>query len=89
MAHCPTALALLHAVPAGMGLADRYAAAGGALAEDQAAHLYWRLLDALAFAPDAEKVAVPWRELGRADLTPTVLTNRLENYVQALFDRYA
>lgn len=89
VAHCSTALALLHGVPAGMDFADRYVAAGGTLAEDRAAHLYWRLLDALAFAPDAEKVAVPWRELDRADLTPAVLTRRLERYVQALFDGYA
>ncbi|QES53090.1 aminoglycoside phosphotransferase [Streptomyces venezuelae] len=89
VAHCSTALALLHGVPAGMGFADRYAAAGGTLTEDRAAHLYWRLLDALGFAPDAEKVAVPWRELGRTDLTARVLTQRLEDYVHALFERYA
>ncbi|MFC0430788.1 phosphotransferase family protein [Kutzneria buriramensis] len=89
VAHCSTALALLHGVSAGMHFADRYVAAGGTLAEERAAHLYWRLLDALAFAPDAEKVAVPWREVGRADLTPTLLTRRLEGYLQALFARYA
>ncbi|MDH6228378.1 aminoglycoside phosphotransferase family protein [Streptomyces sp. MJP52] len=89
VAHCSTALALLHGVSAGMRFADRYVAAGGTLAEDRTAHLYWRLLDALAFAPDAEKVAVPWREAGRADLTPTRLTGRLERYLQALFARYA
>ncbi|MBV7700380.1 phosphotransferase family protein [Streptomyces sp. TRM70350] len=89
VAHCSTALTLLHGVPAGMRFADRYVAAGGTLAEGPAAHLYWRLLDALAFAPDAEKVAVPWREVGRADLTPALLTRRLEDYLQALFDRYA
>ncbi|MFF3091380.1 phosphotransferase family protein [Streptomyces nojiriensis] len=89
VAHCSTALALLHGVPAGMGFADRYVAAGGTLTEDRAAHLYWRLLDALGFAPDAEKVAVPWRELGRADLTARVLTQRLEDYLQVLFERYA
>ncbi len=88
VAHCSTALALLHGVPAGMGFADRYAAAGGTLAKDPAAHLHWRLLDALGFAPDAEKVAVPWRELGRADLTTGVLTERLESYLHALFERY-
>ncbi|MFI1650892.1 phosphotransferase family protein [Streptomyces avidinii] len=88
VAHCSTALALLHGVPAGMRFADRYVAAGGTLAEDPAAHLYWRLLDALGFAPDAEKVAVPWRELGRVDLTADVLTERLEGYLQALFERY-
>ncbi|QEV04515.1 phosphotransferase family protein [Streptomyces prasinus] len=89
VAHCSTALALLHGVSAGVHFADRYVAAGGTLAEERAAHLYWRLLDALAFAPDAEKVAVPWREVGRADLTPTLLTRRLEGYLQALFARYA
>ncbi|MCT7356146.1 phosphotransferase [Streptomyces sp. 15-116A] len=89
VAHCSTALALLHGVPAGMRFADRYTAAGGTLADDPAAHLHWRLLDALAFAPDAEKVAVPWRELGRDDLTPGVLARRLEDYLQALFERYA
>ncbi|WP_217201285.1 phosphotransferase family protein [Streptomyces buecherae] len=89
VAHCSTALALLHGVPAGMRFADRYVAAGGTLTEDGTAHLYWRLLDALGFAPDAEKVAVPWRELGRVDLTATVLTHRLEAYVEALLSRYA
>ncbi|MFF0549740.1 phosphotransferase family protein [Streptomyces sp. NPDC004311] len=89
VAHCATALALLHGAPEGMRFADRYVAAGGALTEADGDHLYWRLLDALAFAPDAEKVAVPWRELGRTDLTSAVLTRRLEEYVAALFDRYA
>ncbi|MET9451735.1 phosphotransferase family protein [Streptomyces cinerochromogenes] len=88
VAHCSTALALLHGVPAGMSLAEHYVAAGGTLAEEPADHLYWRILDALAFAPDAEKVAEPWRELGRHDLTPAVLTERLEAYLQALFESY-
>ncbi|MFD7228395.1 phosphotransferase family protein [Streptomyces sp. NPDC059881] len=88
VAHCSTTLALLHGAPTGMRFADLYLAAGGKLAEDPAAQLYWRLLDALAFAPEAEKVAVPWRELGRIDLTPEVLTGRLEDYLQALFDRF-
>ncbi|MFB7233861.1 phosphotransferase family protein [Streptomyces sp. NPDC056269] len=89
VAHCSTALALLHGVPAGMRFADRYVAAGGVLSEDRSAHLYWRLLDVLGFAPDAEKVAVPWRELGRVDLTAGVLTHRLEGYIESLFHRYA
>ncbi|MFJ9804798.1 phosphotransferase family protein [Streptomyces wuyuanensis] len=89
VAHCSSALALLYGAPAGMRFADLYATAGGTLTGDPSAHLYWRLLDALAFAPDAEKVAGPWRELGRTDLTPDLLTDRLEDYVQALFDRYA
>jgi aminoglycoside phosphotransferase (APT) family kinase protein len=89
VAHCSTALALLHGIPTGMRFADRYVAAGGTLAEEGTAHLYWRLLGALGFAPDAEKVAVPWRELGRVDLTASVLTQRLEGYIESLFSRYA
>ncbi|MFH9352403.1 phosphotransferase family protein [Kitasatospora sp. NPDC017646] len=88
VAHCCTALALLHGVPAGMAFADAYELAGGALTTG-GDHLYWRLLDALAFAPDAQKVAEPWRELGRTDLSAPVLAGRLEDYVQALFERYA
>ncbi|WP_431955116.1 phosphotransferase family protein [Actinacidiphila sp. bgisy167] len=88
VAHCATALALLHGPEAGMRFGDRYTAAGGHLADSPAEHLYWRLLDALAFAPDAEKVAVPWRELGRSDLTPVTLAARLEAYVAALLARY-
>ncbi|MDQ0936036.1 aminoglycoside phosphotransferase (APT) family kinase protein [Streptomyces turgidiscabies] len=88
VAHCSTALALLHGVHVGVRLADHYIAAGGTLSDDPADHLYWRVLDALAFAPDAEKVAEPWRELGRADLTQLVLAQRLEEYLQALFSQY-
>ncbi|WP_406299435.1 phosphotransferase family protein [Embleya sp. NBC_00888] len=88
VAHCSTASALLHGPAAAMGVASAYTAAGGRLADDPAEHLYWRLLDALAFAPDAEKVAVPWRESGRPDLTPALLTTRLEEYVGALLDTF-
>ncbi|MCM2580067.1 phosphotransferase family protein [Streptomyces meridianus] len=88
VAHCSTALALLHGVETGMLFAEQYAASGGRLDEDPAAHLYWRLLDALAFAPDAEKMAVPWRELGRSDLTSELLSHRLEDYIEALVVRY-
>ncbi|WP_442818505.1 phosphotransferase [Streptomyces sp. NBC_01320] len=39
VAHCSTALAVLHGVPAGMRFADLYLAADGQLAKDPAAHL--------------------------------------------------
>ncbi|MGH3332400.1 MAG: phosphotransferase family protein [Nocardioidaceae bacterium] len=87
VAHCSTALALLHGVETGMSFACQYLEAGGTLTDDPSAHLYWRLLDALAFAPEAEKVTGPWRELGRTDLTPAVVSLRLEDYVQALVER--
>jgi hypothetical protein len=46
------------------------------------------VLDALSFAPDGEKAAAPWRGLGREDLTPAVLTGRLEEYLRLLLCRY-
>ncbi|WP_079125845.1 alpha/beta fold hydrolase [Streptomyces sp. ERV7] len=83
VAHCSTALALLHGAGAARELVARYTAGGGRLG---AGLLHWQLLDALAYAPDAEKVAGPWRELGRTDLTPELLTGRLEEYVASLLD---
>ncbi|MBC9726076.1 alpha/beta fold hydrolase [Streptomyces sp. TRM68367] len=83
-----TALALLHGPEYGLGFRTRYEAHGGRRLSDGPDHLYWRLLDALAYVPDAAKLAGPWRELGRTDLTPEVLGGRLEAYVGGLLERY-
>ncbi|QWB26057.1 MULTISPECIES: alpha/beta fold hydrolase [Streptomyces] len=88
VAHCSTALALLHGPEYGLGFRERYEARGGRPLADGPDHLYWRLLDALAYVPDAAKLAVPWRELGRTDLTPQVLGGRLEAYATGLMERY-
>ncbi|MEU4152468.1 aminoglycoside phosphotransferase family protein [Streptomyces sp. NPDC026659] len=84
VAHCSTALALLHGPEHGLAFRARYERQGGHGLADGPDHLYWRLLDALAYVPDAAKMADPWRELGRTDLTPEVLSGRLEAYVGAL-----
>ncbi|MGW7215836.1 alpha/beta fold hydrolase [Streptomyces collinus] len=89
VAHCSTALALLFGPEYGLGFRERYEALGGRRLADGAEHLYWRLLDALAYVPDAAKLAGPWRELGRTDLTPQVLGERLRAYVEGLMERYA
>ncbi|MFE7648835.1 alpha/beta fold hydrolase [Streptomyces phaeoluteigriseus] len=89
VAHCSTALALLHGPAYGLGFRERYEAHGGHGLADGADHLYWRLLDALAHSPDAAKLAGPWRELGRTDLTAQVLGGRLEAYVAGLLESYA
>ncbi|PPS69036.1 MULTISPECIES: alpha/beta fold hydrolase [Streptomyces] len=88
VAHCSTALALLHGPEYGLGFPERYEAQGGRRLAGGPDHLYWRLLDALAYVPDAAKFAGPWRELGRSDLTPEVLGGRLEAYVTGLLKRY-
>ncbi|MGW0828028.1 alpha/beta fold hydrolase [Streptomyces sp. NPDC002845] len=89
VARCSTALALLHGAEYGLGFGERYEACGGRRLVEGEAHLYWRLLDALGYAPDAGKLAGPWQELGRTDLTPGVLGARLEAYVEGLLERYA
>lgn len=89
VAHCSTALALLHGPAYGLDFRDRYEAQGGHGLATGPDHLYWRLLDALHYCPDAAKLAGPWRELGRDDLTPEVLGERLEAYVDGLLRRYA
>ncbi|GGJ47956.1 alpha/beta fold hydrolase [Streptomyces brasiliensis] len=88
VAHCSTALALLHGPEHGLGFRARYEAAGGRAQAAGPDHLYWRLLDALAYCPDAAKLAGPWRDSGRTDLTPEVLAGRLEVYVAGLMERY-
>ncbi|MDB1088629.1 aminoglycoside phosphotransferase family protein [Streptomyces sp. ACA25] len=88
VSHCATALALLHGAAAGLRFPGLYASAGGQQAADPDDRLYWRLLDALGFAPDAEKVAGPWRECGRPDLTASLAAARLEDYLQGLLDAH-
>lgn len=88
VAHCSTALALLHGPEHGLDFGERYEAHGGRQLADDADHLYWRLLDALHYYPDAAKLAGPWRDLGRDDLTSEVLAERLEAYVDGLLRRY-
>ncbi|WP_413471552.1 phosphotransferase family protein [Streptomyces sp. MB09-02B] len=89
VAHCSTAVALLYGAAYGTGFRARYEARGGRPLSRDRDHAYWLLLDALAYAPDAEKLAGPWRELGRTDLTPEVLGARLEAYVSGVVERYA
>nr|WP_119611822.1 phosphotransferase [Streptomyces acidiscabies] len=89
VAHCSTALALLHGPEAGLGFRERYEAQGGRQLAPAPDHLYWRLLDCLHYAGDATKLAGPWRESGRTDLTPEVLGERMETYVRGLMATYA
>lgn len=86
VAHCSTNLALLHGPTWGLRFAEAYEEAGGVLAAAASERLYWRLLDALGFAPGVQWVARPWREAGRAELTTQAVEERLDAYVTALMD---
>lgn len=88
VAHCSTAVAVLHGPKEGLAFRVRYERAGGQGLSPDREHLYWCLLDALAYAPDAAKLVGPWRELGRTDLTDEELGGRLEAYVRGLLERY-
>ncbi|MET8979922.1 aminoglycoside phosphotransferase family protein [Streptomyces sp. NPDC004539] len=86
VAHCSTNLALLHGPAWGTRFAEAYEEAGGVLAPAARERLYWRLLDALGFAAEADLVARPWRAAGRAELTTPVVEGRLDGYVVALLE---
>ncbi|MFF7053340.1 phosphotransferase family protein [Streptomyces griseorubiginosus] len=86
VAHCSTNLALLHGPAWGLRFAEAYEEAGGVLAAAAGERLYWRLLDALAFAGGVRWVARPWREAGRTELTTRAVEERLNAYVTALMD---
>lgn len=86
VAHCSSNLAMLHGPAWGLRFAEVYEEAGGVLATAASERLYWRLLDALAFASGAEWVARPWREAGRTELTTRAVEKRLDAYVVALMD---
>ncbi|MEV6345690.1 aminoglycoside phosphotransferase family protein [Actinoplanes sp. NPDC051851] len=89
VAHCATMLALLHGDPLADFFVEAYRESGGRLAPDRPSHLYWRLLDALSFAPSAANAAGPWRALGRTDLTDAVLTTALERHLTHLLTTLA
>ncbi|WP_430377755.1 phosphotransferase family protein [Streptomyces sp. B1-3] len=86
VAHCSTNLALLHGPAWGLRFAEAYEEAGGVLASTASERLYWRLLDALAFAGGVRWVARPWREAGRTELTTRAVEGRLNAYVTALME---
>ncbi|MER6245460.1 phosphotransferase family protein [Streptomyces griseorubiginosus] len=86
VAHCSTNLALLHGPAWGLRFAEAYEEAGGVLASTASERLYWRLLDALAFAGGVRWVARPWREAGRTELTTRAVEERLNAYVTALME---
>jgi aminoglycoside phosphotransferase (APT) family kinase protein len=89
VAHCCTALALLHGPTACESLRATYRAAGGRLTTNPAERAYWELLDAVGYLPDPEKVARPWRESARPDLRAELARERLEAYVADILARAA
>lgn len=77
VAHCASNLATLHGAGVGEAFTAAYAAAGGELAADRDARVYWRLLDLVAFLPAGgresgateDTILATWRAHGRDELT--------------------
>ena len=89
VAHCCTALAVLHGPTACERVRAAYRAAGGRLATDPGERAYWELIDAVGYLPDPEKVARPWRDCGRPDLVADLARERLEAHVARILARRA
>ncbi|GGN10424.1 phosphotransferase family protein [Streptomyces fuscichromogenes] len=87
VAHCSTNLAMLHGPAWGLRFSEAYEEAGGMPAGTASERLYWLLLDALGFAGQLERVARPWQEAGRTELTTRAVEARLDAYVTALLDK--
>ena len=77
VAHCASNLATLHGAEVGEAFTEAYVAAGGELAADRDARVYWRLLDLVGFLPAGgresgateDTILATWRAHGRDDLT--------------------
>jgi hypothetical protein len=78
VAHCASNLATLHGAEVAEAFTAAYVAAGGELAGDRDARVYWRLLDLVGFLPaggresgaTGDTMCATWRAHGRPDLTP-------------------
>ncbi|SCF88133.1 phosphotransferase family protein [Streptomyces sp. Ncost-T10-10d] len=86
VAHCSVNLALLHGPAWGLRFPEAYEEAGGVLAADASARLYWLVRDGLASSEEVQLVAQSWREAGRTELTTRAVEERLDAYVTALMD---
>lgn len=86
VAHCETNLAMLHGPSAAHRFRTAYlsgTATAGQIARDGA---YWQVMDIVGYLPTPRKVAGPWREKGRADVTDTIAEQRLERWLREVMD---
>ncbi|MFI0976154.1 phosphotransferase family protein [Streptomyces sp. NPDC021093] len=86
VAHCSANLALLHGPAWGLRFAEAYEEAGGVLAAATSERLYWQVRDGLALSEEVQRVARPWRQAGRTELTTRAVEERLDAYITALLD---
>lgn len=84
VAHCQSNLAMLHGPAAAMAFPSRYLRCGGVLDTRFAARSYWQVMDIVGFLPSPRKVAQPWRDKGRTDVTDSVTEQRLEGWLAAV-----
>lgn len=84
VAHCQTNLAMLHGIGPARAFRTAYTARGGRLDKNRPATAFWQIMDIVGFLPTPDKVAGPWRDAGRPDITDVVASARLEQWLSAV-----
>ncbi len=92
VAHCASNLATLHGPEVAMAFRQSYVDAGGVLASDRDAAVYWQLLDLVAFLPaggresgaSEDVMTATWRANGRPDLTPGLARQHREGLLRLI-----
>lgn len=90
VAHCASNLATLHGAETGRAFTEAYAAAGGELAADRDARVYWQVLDLVGFLPAGgresgateDTIRATWNAHGRSDLTPEAARRHREDLLR-------
>jgi aminoglycoside phosphotransferase (APT) family kinase protein len=92
VAHSASNLATLHGPEVAMAFRKSYVEAGGVLASDRDAAVYWQLLDLVAFLPaggresgaSEDVMTATWRANGRPDLTPALARQNREGLLRLI-----
>lgn len=78
VAHCETNLAMLHGPSAAHRFRAAYPAATTTADQSPKDSTYWQVMDVVGYLPTPRKVAAPWRDKGRVDVTDDIAEQRLE-----------
>jgi aminoglycoside phosphotransferase (APT) family kinase protein len=84
VAHCETNLAMLHGPSAAHRFRAAYLSATATADQIQHDHAYWQVMDVVGYLPTPRKVAGPWRDKGRVDVTDSIAEQRLELWLREL-----
>lgn len=89
VAHCETNMAMLHGPSAAHRFRTAYLSGTTTACQTAKDRAYWQVMDIVGYLPTPRKVAGPWREKGRADVTDTIAEQRLEQWLRDVMDSAA